>query len=207
MLWSLLLEVVRAGLFGLTQLLGGNLGMGIIALSVSVRLCLLPWTVRAARRGLRMRERLKAIEPELQRLRRKHAHDPARLRSALFEQHRRAGVKPFSGLGVTAVQLPIGLALFSVIRGSLPGGRFLWVADLARPDVALSVVVGGVAVLAGLTAPSQSSAIPAAVACVSGVVSFLVVSHLSSGLALYWASSSGIGLLQNLLVRRRAVGP
>jgi membrane protein insertase Oxa1/YidC/SpoIIIJ len=39
-------------------------------------------------------------------------------------------------------------------------------------------------------------------AAVMGIVSFLVVLHLSAGVALYWASGSGVGLLQNALVRR-----
>jgi YidC/Oxa1 family membrane protein insertase len=205
-LWSMLLDAVRGALFSLSHVLGGNLGFGIIGLSVIVRLALLPWGLKAARRSVAMRESLKALEPRIRELKDRYAAEPAKLRDAVMAEYQRAGVNPVagSGLGLMAVQLPLGWALYTVIRTGLGSGNpFLWITNLARPDVALSLIVGSLSVALGMTMPSTSGPVtPMVMATIMGVASFLVVFHLSAGVALYWASSTGVGIFQNALLRR-----
>lgn len=205
-LWSILLDAMRGTLFALSHVLGGSLGLGIIGLSVGVRLALLPWGLKAARRSMLMRESLKALEPRLRELKDRHAADPAKLREAVMSEYQKAGVNPIAGLGfgLMAVQLPLGWALYTVIRTGLGSGNpFLWITSLARPDMALSLIVGSLSVFMGLSMPaSPGAAAPMVMATILGVASFLVVFHLSSGVALYWASSTSVGILQNAMLRR-----
>jgi predicted nucleic acid-binding protein len=51
---------------------------------------------------------------------------------------------------------------------------------------------------------AETHAAPAAVpiALVSAAVTFAILLQLASGVALYWASSTGVGILQNALVHR-----
>jgi hypothetical protein len=97
--WETALEIVRATLLLLTHLWGGSLGWGIVSLSVLVRLAVLPWTLRAARRSAAMRDKLKALGPELERLKQRHAKDPVALRGALTREYERAGIRPLRRCG------------------------------------------------------------------------------------------------------------
>jgi YidC/Oxa1 family membrane protein insertase len=205
--WASYLAALRGALFIFSHLCGGSLGFGIIALSVTVRLALLPFTLRAARRSAALRERMKQLEPALAALKQEHATDPRRLREAMFEHYREAGVNPArdSGIATVLVQLPIGIGLYSVVRaGSAAAAPFLWIASLARPDVMLAGVVGGIAIAAGLTAPTTGTGHSSLLSFAMGAITFVTVLHLSAGVALYWASNSGVSLLQNALLRRPA---
>lgn len=208
-IWSILLDAVRGALFALSHVFGGSLGMGIISLSVIIRLALLPWGVRAARRSMAMRASLKALEPRLRELRARYAGDPVKLRGAMISEYQKAGVNPVrdSGFALMALQIPLGWAVYTVVRTGIGAGEaFLWIADLARPDIAISLVTGVLSVVMGLTMTTTTAGpvSPTAMALVIGAASFLVVFHLSAGIALYWASTSGVGILQNVLVRRSA---
>lgn len=204
-LWSLLLDGIRGALFALTHIFGGSLGLGIIGLSVLVRLALLPWSLKAARRSTAFRESLKALEPRIREVRERYAKDPVKLREAILAEYQRAGINPISGfgLGLMAIQLPLGMALYTVIRTGVAESGFLWIANLARPDVVLSALTAGLSLLLGLTVASgQGSVSPTAMAIIMATVTFIVVFNLSAGVALYWASTTSVGILQNALLRR-----
>src|SRR5262249_33494191 len=50
MTWSMVLDVVRGGLFSLAHLCGGSVGLAIIVASLGFRALMLPFSIRAARR-------------------------------------------------------------------------------------------------------------------------------------------------------------
>ena len=52
MLWSSLMDVVRASLFVVAHWCGGSFGAAIVVTSIATRLVLLPLTLRATRRRL-----------------------------------------------------------------------------------------------------------------------------------------------------------
>jgi YidC/Oxa1 family membrane protein insertase len=198
---------VRAALFLLSHLCGGSLGWGIVTLSALVRVALLPWTLQAARRSAAMRQKMKALAPRLEHLKQLHAKDPLALRAAMAQEYERAGIRPVrdSGLPILLAQLPIGLALYRVIRdGIVDGTAFLWISNLSRPDILLALITSTLTALVSLTAAgatNNSAVLPFAL--VSAAVTFVIVTQLASGVALYWASSTGVGILQNALVRWR----
>src|SRR5690606_23498396 len=106
---------------------------------------------------------------------------------------KKGGVNPLrdSGFGLLALQIPLGLAVYTVVRTGVDGtAAFLWIANLAQPDAIMSLVTGGLSVLMGLTMTSQGAPIsPTVTAWIMGAVSFFVVLQLSAGIALYWAST------------------
>ena len=199
-----LLETVRWALFSLSHMFAGSLGGAIIALSLVVRLVLLPWGLHAARRRAEVKRSIDALRPRLKALEQRHAGDPARLRDAIFAEYRRMGVNPLGGasFGLLAVQIPIGWAVYSVIRSGISAGdAFLWISSLARPDAVVSVLVGALTTLMGVTVPATGSSSTMIVATVMGLTSALIVLHMSAGIGLYWASNSCVGILQNTLLR------
>ncbi len=204
--WDALLDVLRSALFALSHLYGGSFGGAIITLSVIVRLALLPMTMRAARRSPAMRRKMLALQPELARLQKKHASDPGQLRAATLALYAREGIRPLrdSGIGASLVQAPIGYAMFSVIRqGFGAGSKFLWVGNLARPDFALSLLTAILTAAMMLSAPGPDGAEPnRALAIAFAVITFFMVWQIASGVTLYWASSTAMSCLQNVVHRR-----
>jgi len=77
---------------------------------------------------------------------------------------------------------------------------FLWMSDLARPDIALALVC---ATLAGVAAGAEPSVSRAAIAMNMIVTGFLAW-RLAASVGLYWAASSGVSAVQALVLRRSA---
>jgi YidC/Oxa1 family membrane protein insertase len=205
-LWTVFVELVRQILFVLAVPLGGNLGAAIVVLSVGVRLALLPMTLRLAIKAQEIQRTIRDLAPELERLERRHAADPVRLAretQALYKKH---GVRvvPSGMMTSLAIQAPIGAGLYQAItQGLARGGRFLWVADLARPDLVVALIAAGLGALAALvTAAGTPEHTARGASILSGVVTFFLAWRLSAGLGLYWAASALVGLVQAVLVRR-----
>lgn len=189
-MWTAFVELIRVGIFAAAHVCGGSVGAGVVAVSVAVRLALLPLTLRLARQARARQARLAALAPELERLKRRHGADPVRLMretQALYAAH---GVRAFGPEGVVGlvVQLPLLGALFAAVRGGL-GARvpFLWIGDLARPDallVAVVALVGG-----GILAIPQPQSPPAGPG-----VAVLFLIGVGGTLAFLWTASSAVAL-------------
>ena len=203
--WSLVVDAVRALVFAVAHLFGNSVGSGILAVSVLVRLALLPLTLRAARRAMDHQARIAALKPELERLRQKFGDDRAGLAEATMRLYRERGigVMPQGTLVSTLVQLPVGAALYQAFaRGLGPKLGFLWVGDLARPD---AVLAGVAASLAGLAAGLSTTSSHRSAVAISATITLIIAWRLSASVALYWIASSGVGAMQALVVRRGRV--
>ena len=136
-MWAALVELLRAGIFGAAHVCGGSLGGGILVVSAVFRLALLPLTLRLARGAREQQRPACRVRPQIEALQRLYANDPRRLMRetrALHAKHDIKLVTPSSFAGL-AIQLPVLSGLFSAVRRGLATKvRFLWVADLARPD-------------------------------------------------------------------------
>jgi YidC/Oxa1 family membrane protein insertase len=200
--WSLVVDAVRALVFAVAHLFGNSVGSGIVAVSVLVRLALLPLTLRAARRAMEHQARIAALKPELERLRQKLGDDRAGLADATMRLYRERGigVMPQGTLVSTLVQLPIGAALYQAFaRGLGPKLGFLWVGDLARPD---AILAGVAASLAGLAAGLSTTSSHRSAVAISATITLIIAWRLSASVALYWIASSGVGAVQSLVLRR-----
>jgi YidC/Oxa1 family membrane protein insertase len=205
-IWSMFVEGISALLAQLAQMLDGSFGLAIIALALFVRLMLLPMTLKVAEQGWHRQRQMAALKPKLERLRERHAKDPAAYASATQALYREHGVT--AGLGsslrVAVVQAPIGAGIYAAIRQGVAGaGAFLWIPKLARPDLWLAVIVAALSLVAMLLNPAMPEQTRTLLQLLPVVISFVVVWHLAAGLGLYWAGSTSVNLLQILLLRRR----
>ena len=204
MIWSGLIDLVRAVVFSASHVCGNSLGGGILLVSFVVRIALLPMTLRVARRMQEHQARVTALAPELALLQRRHGADRAALAEATATLYRRNDI-PIMPRGVVSsflVQAPIGAALYRAFAAGLgPRTSFLWVADLARPDalVALgSAVLAGVAVGVG---PSTSKTMIAMNMVLTGFLAW----RLSASVGLYWVASNSVGAVQSIVLRKSVV--
>jgi YidC/Oxa1 family membrane protein insertase len=208
--WAGFVSILQAAIFGLSHVSGGSVGGAVICAAVVVRLALLPLTVRIALAGRAHARRVRALQPELARLRERWSKDPARMLAESSRVYERHGLKPFepSVLRGTLLQAPLFLGFYQAIRGVLHSAGsvgFLWITSLARPSYALAVAA---AVLAGAGAAASGSPTgvgpaTAPMILLSMSITLLIVLNVSSGMGLYIAGTSSVSVLQALIVRRR----
>lgn len=208
-MWTSLVDLVRATIFGGSHLLGGSLGASVIVVSTVVRLALLPLLLRSARHARVQQLKLAELKPQLERLRKRYQSDPRRLVAETQALYRQYGIRLMSGssLASAAIQLPLLGALFSAVRTGLGvRTRFLWIADLSRVDGILVLLVTALAGFAATLTPAtpESPITPRMLTLfiVGGTLVFLW--SASSAVALSVGAGSAVSVLQNWLLRRDA---
>jgi YidC/Oxa1 family membrane protein insertase len=213
-MWDGFVDLVRLTIFAVAHVCGGSLGGGVIAVSVAMRLALLPLTLRLARQARVQQARLAALKPEVERLRRRHAHDPVRLMRETQALYAAKGIRLLSPAGLVGllVQLPLLSGLFAAARAGLGARvRFLWVGNLALPDPLLIVVVTILTAGAMMLGPrppgamGASNAIVLALLGVGGTVLFLW--SASSAVALSLGAGSLVSGFQSWILARDSKFP
>lgn len=212
MFWSELPDMLRALIFGVAHVCNGSVGVAVIVVSFTIRLALLPLTLRLARRAREHQRRLRELQPEVERLRRRFANDPARRLRETHQFYRRRGVRQFDSAALlgSMAQIPVFTALYSVLRKGLGSGiRFFWIGDTSLPNLVLNVSVAGVT--AATVAAGGSGDMSTTTRLVMGVlIGGITVWFLGSTSALFALSTGAgsiVGLLQGWLLRRERPVP
>ena len=110
----------------------GSYGLGIIVLTVMVKLILWPLTAQATR----SQKKMQALQGPLGKLREKHKGSPQKLNQEMMKFYKEHKVNPFAGCWPILVQIPIFLGMFWMLRSAaeLYGQEFLWAMDLSEQD-------------------------------------------------------------------------
>jgi YidC/Oxa1 family membrane protein insertase len=110
-LWDSLLDglgAILAFFYGVIP----SYGVAIIFLTVVVRLALFPLTAKQARSMLKMQQ----AQPEIKRLQAKYKTDRTKMNEELMKYYKENQINPFGGCLPLVLQMPIFIALFSVLR-------------------------------------------------------------------------------------------
>jgi YidC/Oxa1 family membrane protein insertase len=188
----------------LASLFDGSMGWAILCLALAVRLVLLPLTLRLSRKMLANQQKMKALAPQVEAIRARLKDKPQEAFAAVSALYKEHGVKLFdrSSLIGALVQLPVfGLLYRTVSNASAGSGPFLWMKSLASPDAALTAFVLLLTGVAAYYFPSASEPAMLMVALQVVIMAFMLW-KLSAGLGLYWAASSGVNVLQTMVLRR-----
>lgn len=204
MFWSDVIELLRALIFSVAHVFNGSIGLAVIVVSLMVRLALLPLTLRLARRAREHRRRLAELKPELDRMLRKHANDPAAQWRETRKFYEVRGIKPVDSAGVLGglAQAPIFAALYSTLRRGLGSGiRFLWMGDTSLPNVLLNAAVAGLTATAVISGQGTRGALLFS-AILIGAMTLWFLGSTSALFALSTGAGSVVGVAQNLILRR-----
>jgi len=199
-------DLIIVLLAALAHSFGGSLGCAILTLSLGIRVALLPLTLRLARRARRNQEILRVLQPEMERLKKRFEKKPERVFEEMQKLYRKHDCGPFDlpTLVASFIQLPIFGMLYGSIRSALASNSaFLWIKNLASPDVWLTLVILSLTGATMYLMPSTSAHLRNAMMAIQLIVTFLIVWKLAAGLGLYWMSSSLVGLFQTLWLRHR----
>jgi YidC/Oxa1 family membrane protein insertase len=113
--------------------LTGNFGVAILLLTMLMRGLFFPLQTRAV---ISM-NKMKALQPEIVKLREKFADDKTRLSQETMALYKRAGANPVAGCLPVALQIPVFFSLYKVLLVSLEMRHapfFGWIRDLSAPD-------------------------------------------------------------------------
>ena len=142
---------------------GNDLGVAIIALTVIIKLVLLPLSKKA----LKSQKALQDLQPKMEELKKKYGKNKEEMGKAMMALYRDNKVNPFSSCLPLLIQLPFLFAVFKVFRSGLGNGSLdLVYSFVPRPEVIDTISFFGLLDL------SQSS----------------VLLAISAGLAQFWQS-------------------
>ncbi|MDR1786850.1 MAG: YidC/Oxa1 family membrane protein insertase, partial [Treponema sp.] len=189
-------------------------GLAICALSLIVNTCLLPVYTTADRWQDEERALQRRMRPMLARIRAVFKGDERQMLIAAY--YRQLGYSPLAALKSSVgllLQVPFFIAAYQFLSHtpSLAGERFLFLADLSRPDGLLRL--GGLTVnimpilmtavnLASALVYTKNLGLRDKVQLGGMALLFLVLLYPSaSGLVLYWTCNNLFSLCKNLAVR------
>jgi YidC/Oxa1 family membrane protein insertase len=92
---------------------GFSWGIAIIALTFTVRVAVLPLSLR----GIRSMRRMQLVAPKIQALKEKYKDDPQRFQRETMELYKKEGVNPFSSCLPFILQIPFFIAIYQLLRG------------------------------------------------------------------------------------------
>jgi YidC/Oxa1 family membrane protein insertase len=197
-LWSLWLEGIRGTLHVLSGDFGLGIGLGIVALTLFTRLGLLPLTWSIGYRGAIRQKRMARLQPQLKLLKDDFGHDPKAYGAKLQKLYAEHGLSMADGrslLGLIA-QAPILLGMYQVFRDSANAGRFLWIKDLARPDLRIALLVGATSAILMAANPDLPEQLRLLLIAVPAIIAVMMALKLCSALAVYLAVSNGFSAVQ-----------
>jgi YidC/Oxa1 family membrane protein insertase len=193
-------------------------GWAIIAITVIIKG--LFWPITAAQ--TRMSRRMAALQPQMKAIQEKYKDDPLKAQKKIGEFWKEHKINPLSGCLPLLLQMSVFFGFFFMIRTAieLRGAKFLWVADLSKPDT-LFVIPGLnfipflatpeglpfnlLPLLMGVTMLWQAHLMPPSpgmdptqqkIMKYMPVMFILFLYNYSAGLALYWTVQNLLSVLQ-----------
>jgi YidC/Oxa1 family membrane protein insertase len=162
-------------------------------------------------------KRMQVLAPEMKALKEKYKDDMQKFTQKQWELYRKHKVSPMSGCLPMAIQMPVFIGFFTMIRSAieLRGARFLWIADLSKPDTLfmipgtafpfnlLPLLMGGSMLWQSHLQPPSPGMDPAQAKMMRYMpLMFLVFLYsYSSGLALYWTVNNVLTIVQTKLTK------
>jgi YidC/Oxa1 family membrane protein insertase len=228
-LWDIIiLNPVLNSLIALSTVLWNNFGLSIIALTIVIRLILMPLTIKQTQSTKAMQ----SLQPKLQELQKKYARNQEKLQQEMMALYKEAGVNPLGCMWPMLIQFPVWIALYQSIMRALAATpedlldlgkhlyswpmvtqaiplneRFLWLS-LSVPDsyMVLAILTGVTMwiqqkmVTPPATDPKQQSMTQITTLMMPLMFAMFTLSF-PSGLALYWVVSNIIGIVIQYFVQ------
>jgi YidC/Oxa1 family membrane protein insertase len=204
--------------------IGSGWGMSIILLTLTVRVFLLPLTLKQSR----SMQRLQALSPEIKKIQAKYKDDKQRQQQEMMRFYQENKVNPFASCLPLVVQFPFFIALYYMLRTDLRNdichqtakvcgdviphsAQFLFIPDLTAPAIGATLVVlivlyVGSQLASGLLSSAAMDKNQRMLMLALPVVFVFFVARFPAGLMLYWITTNCWTIVQQLIVRR-TIGP
>jgi YidC/Oxa1 family membrane protein insertase len=190
-----------------------NFGVGIILVTILVRICLFP----ISRKTQISMYRMQKLQPLVRALQEKHKDDKPRQSREMMDLYRRHNANPMGGCLPMFLQIPVFFGFYRMLQASIElrqQGFVLWINDLSRPDTIAAVSGFPIRVLPVLMVISwvvQQMMMPKPAdpqqAQTQKMMMFMPIMFgffmysVASGLTLYWLTSTFFGILEQRLIK------
>ncbi|WP_323011978.1 membrane protein insertase YidC [Castellaniella sp.] len=182
----------------------GNWGWTIVVLTLLIKLVFYPLSAASYRSMAKM----KLVGPRMKHLKEKFGDDKAKMNAAMMEMYRTEKINPLGGCLPMLVQIPVFIALYWVLLGSVEmrgAPWILWIHDLAISDPwfilpAFMMLTMFLQIKLNPTPPDPMQArVMMIMPLVFGGMMFL----FPAGLVLYWCVNNTVSIIQQRVIMNR----
>ena len=223
--WGFLYFITKPLFFGIDYFfkLLGNYGLAIIAITICIRLAFFP----LANFSFRSMAKMKALQPEMVRLKELHKNDKMKLQQEMMALYKKEKVNPMSGCLPILVQIPVFFALYKVLFVTIEMRQmpfYGWIHDLSERDptslfnlfgllpydVPSFLVIGAWPVAMGVSMwiqqklnPAPTDAMQAKIFAFFPLFLTVILAPFPSGLVIYWTVNNILTMAQQVFIMRR----
>ena len=223
--WGFLYFITKPLFFGIDYFfkLLGNYGLAIIAITICIRLAFFP----LANFSFRSMAKMKALQPEMVRLKELHKDDKMKLQQEMMALYKKEKVNPMSGCLPILVQIPVFFALYKVLFVTIEMRQmpfFGWIQDLSERDptsifnlfgllpydVPSFLVIGAWPVAMGVSMwvqqklnPAPTDPMQAKIFMFFPLFLTVILAPFPSGLVIYWTVNNILTMAQQVFIMKR----
>ncbi len=223
--WGFLYFITKPLFYGIDYFfkLLGNYGLAIIAITICIRLAFFP----LANFSFRSMAKMKALQPEMVRLKELHKDDKMKLQQAMMALYKKEKVNPMSGCLPILVQIPVFFALYKVLFVTIEMRHmpfYGWIHDLSERDptsifnlfgllpfdVPSFLVIGAWPVAMGISMwiqqklnPAPTDAMQAKIFMFFPLFLTVILAPFPSGLVIYWTINNILTMAQQVFIMKR----
>ena len=184
----------------------GNWGLSIIGLTFLIKLVFFPLMTKS----YRSMARLKAVAPQMQKLKERHGDDKQALQQAMLEMYRKEKINPLGGCLPILVQIPVFIALYWMLLESIElrhAPFYGWITDLTATDPYFILpVLLGIAMFGQFklnpTPPDPTQAMIMKIMPI-GFAGFSI--FFPAGLVIYWLTNTILSVAQQWYITKKLV--
>ncbi len=188
-------------------------GVAIILLTFLVRIIFWPLTHKSTVSMRKMQE----LQPKLKEIQAKFKDNPQKMQQETWAVYRENKVNPMSSCLPMLIQIPVFIALFTVLRSAveLRYAPFLWIADLSEPENLfagvlpmplniLPFLMSGTMALQSYLTPSMGDPAQQKMMMIMMPIMMLFMFYsFPAALSLYWTVSQVLSIVQMLMIRQK----
>jgi len=223
--WGFLYFITKPLFFGIDYFfkLLGNYGLAIIAITICIRLAFFP----LANFSFRSMAKMKALQPEMVRLKELHKEDKMKLQQEMMALYKKEKVNPMSGCLPILVQIPVFFALYKVLFVTIEMRQmpfYGWIQDLSERDptsifnlfgllpydVPSFLIIGAWPVAMGVSMwiqqklnPAPTDPMQAKIFMFFPLFLTVILAPFPSGLVIYWTVNNILTMAQQVFIMKR----
>ena len=223
--WGFLYFITKPLFYGIDYFfkLLGNYGLAIIAITICIRLVFFP----LANFSFRSMAKMKALQPEMVRLKELHKDDKMKLQQSMMALYKKEKVNPMSGCLPILVQIPVFFALYKVLFVTIEMRQmpfYGWIHDLSERDptsifnifgllpydVPSFLIIGAWPVAMGVSMwvqqklnPAPTDPMQAKIFAFFPLFLTVILAPFPSGLVIYWTVNNILTMAQQVFIMKR----
>ena len=182
----------------------GNWGWAIVALVVLLKAAFY-WLNASAYRSM---AKMKALNPRIQAMRESLKDDPQKMQQEMLKIYREEKVNPIGGCLPILIQIPVFIALYSVLSSSVEirnAPWMLWITDLSVKDplFVLPALMTASSLLQTWLNPTPPDPVQAKMMWIMPLLFSVMFFFFPAGLVLYWLTNNVLSIAQQWMINKQ----